>query len=253
MSRETPPPPAPPRRSGSILGALRNNLLAGLIVIAPVGMTVWLVWSLLGWVDSFVWPFVPAAYHPDAIVNRILGNAPGSPQWVVVNIRGVGVVIFVIFTVLVGWVTKGLIGRSLISWGEDLVGRLPFVRSIYSALKQLAESIFSQDDAKFDRMCLVQFPRENTWSVGFIAPPPKGEIHSRLDALWPGDPVVAVYLPSTPNPTTGYLMWCRKSEIIELDMGVEDAAKLVISAGLVYPGDRQQVEAALGLKGDPPE
>ncbi|MBW7922348.1 MAG: DUF502 domain-containing protein [Rubellimicrobium sp.] len=216
-------------------------------------MTVWLVWTLLGWVDSFVWPFVPAAYHPDALVNRILGHDPGSPQWVAVNIRGVGVVIFLVFTVLVGWITKGLVGRSLISWGEDLVARLPFVRSIYSALKQVAESIFAQDDAKFDRMCLVQFPRKDTWSVGFIAPEPRGEIRARLGALWPDDPVMAVYLPTTPNPTTGYLMWCRKSEIIELDMGVEDAAKLVISAGLVYPGDRQQVEAALGLKGDTPE
>lgn len=252
MSRET-PPPSSLRRPGRVLGALRNNLLAGLIVIAPLGMTVWLVWTLLGWVDSFVWPFVPAAYHPDALVNRILGHDPGSPQWVAVNIRGVGVVIFLVFTVLVGWITKGLVGRSLISWGEDLVARLPFVRSIYSALKQVAESIFAQDDAKFDRMCLVQFPRKDTWSVGFIAPEPRGEIRARLGALWPDDPVMAVYLPTTPNPTTGYLMWCRKSEIIELDMGVEDAAKLVISAGLVYPGDRQQVEAALGLKGDTPE
>lgn len=247
MSRDTPPSPVP-RRQGSIFGALRNNLLAGMIVIAPVGLTVWLVWSLLGWVDSFVWPFVPAAYHPDAIVNRILGNTRGSPQWIEVNIRGVGVVIFVIFTVLVGWIAKGLIGRSFIAWGEDLVSRLPFVRSIYSAVKQLAESIFTQGDKKFDRMCLVQFPRLESWSVGFIAPKPKGEVLEKLGALWPDDPVVAVYLPTTPNPTSGFLMWCRQSEIIELDMNVEDAAKLVISAGLVYPGDRQQIEAALGVE-----
>lgn len=251
MSREPPETPAL-RRQASAITALRNNLLAGLIVIAPVGMTVWLVWSLLGWVDSFVWPFVPTAYHPDAIINRIIGNERGSPQWVAVNIRGVGVVVFLLFTILVGWVAKGLIGRSLISWGEDLVRRLPFVRSIYGAVKQVVESIFSQDDAKFDRMCLIQYPRENVWAVAFIAPPPKGEVLTRLNALWPDDPVVAVYLPSTPNPTTGYLMWCRRSEIIELDMSVEEAAKLVISAGLVYPGDRLQVEEELGIKPEQP-
>ncbi|MCC7319578.1 MAG: DUF502 domain-containing protein [Rubellimicrobium sp.] len=210
-------------------------------------MTVWLVWTALGWVDSFVWPFVPAAYHPDAIVNRILGNEPGTPEWISVNIRGVGVVVFLIFTVLVGWVAKGLIGRSMIAWGEDMVGRLPVVRSVYNALKQLAESVFVQGDSKFDRMCLVEFPRKDVWSIGFIAPQPKGEMLARIGALWPGDEVVAVYLPTTPNPTTGYIMWCRKSEIIELDMGMEDAAKLIISAGLVYPGDRQSVERDLGI------
>src|SRR5690606_32715809 len=125
-----------------------NNFLTGIIVIAPIGLTVWLVWSLIGWVDSFVWPFVPAAYHPDAIVNRILGNERGTEDWINVNIRGVGVVIFLLFTVLVGWIAKGLIGRSLIAWGEEMVGRVPFVRSVYNAVKQLAESVFTTGDNK---------------------------------------------------------------------------------------------------------
>ncbi len=236
-----------PRRHGSFLGGLRNNLLTGIIVIAPIGFTVWLVWSLLGWVDSFVWPFVPVAWHPDSIVNRILGNARGSEDWITINIRGVGVVIFLLFTVLVGWIAKGLIGRSFITWGEDMVARVPFVRSVYTAVKQLAESLFSKADGKFDRMCLVEFPRKDQWSIGFIAPPVRGEVLARLSPLWPDDGVVAVYLPTTPNPTTGYIMWCKKSEIIELDMGIEDAAKLIISAGLVYPGDRQTVETQLGI------
>lgn len=242
-----PDAPPPPRRQGSFLAGLRNNFLTGIIVIAPIGLTVWLVWSLIGWVDSFVWPFVPAAYHPDAIVNRILGNERGSEDWININIRGVGVVIFLLFTVLVGWIAKGLIGRSLIAWGEEMVGRVPFVRSVYNAVKQLAESVFTTGDNKFDTMCLVEFPRKDVWSIGFIAPQTRGELLTRLSAIWPDDSVVAVYLPTTPNPTTGYIMWCRKSEIIELDMGIEDAAKLIISAGLVYPGDRQSVETQLGI------
>ncbi len=236
-----------PRRHGSILAGLRTNFLTGIIVILPIALTVWLVWWVLGWVDSFVWPFVPSAYHPDAIVNRILGNERGSADWVTVNIRGVGVVIFLLFTVLVGWIAKGLIGRSLITWGEEWVSRLPVVRSVYNAVKQLAETIFTQGDAKFDRMCLVEFPRKDVWSIGFIAPQTRGEMLDKLSALWPDDPVVAIYLPTTPNPTTGYIMWCRKSDVIELDMGVEDAAKLIISAGLVYPGDRQTVETQFGV------
>lgn len=246
MSRDA-PEPAPYRRHGSFLAGLRNNFLTGIIVILPIGLTVWLVWSLIGWVDSFVWPFVPAAYHPDAIVNRILGNPRGSEDWININIRGVGVVIFLLFTVLVGWIAKGLIGRSLIAWGEDMVSRVPFVRSVYTAAKQLAETVFTKGDSKFDTMCLVEFPRKDVWSIGFIAPQTKGELLVKLSALWPDDAVVAVYLPTTPNPTTGYIMWCKRSEVIELDMGIEDAAKLIISAGLVYPGDRQTVEAQFGV------
>lgn len=220
-----------------ILGALRNNFFAGVVVIAPIGLTVWLIWTAVGWVDSVVMPFVPNYWHPDSTINRLLGNQRGSPDWIEVNIRGVGVVFFLVFTVLIGWVAKGLIGRSLLRTGEDVVSRVPVIRSIYNAVKQISETIFTQTDVKFDRPCLVEFPRKGAWSLAFISSAPKGEIRDRLLSLSPGDEIVSLFRPITPNATTGYVIFVRRAEIIELDMTLEDAAKLVISAGLVYPDE----------------
>ncbi|WP_210529868.1 DUF502 domain-containing protein [Rubellimicrobium arenae] len=234
-------PPRPPRQQHwlvtRILGALRNNFFAGVVVIAPIGLTVWLIWTAVGWVDSWVMPFVPRYWHPDSIVNRMIGNAPGSPDWIEVNVRGVGVVVFLVFTVLIGWIAKGLIGRSLLRSGEDLVGRVPVIRSIYNAVKQISETVFTQSDARFEKACLVEFPRKGAWSIAFISAPLRGEIRHRLIQEFGDDEMVTLFKPITPNATTGYLLFVRRSEIIELDMSLEDAAKLVISAGLVYPGE----------------
>ena len=220
-----------------ILGALRNNFFAGVVVIAPIGLTVWLIWTAVGWVDSVVMPFVPRYWHPDSVINRLLGNEPGSAEWLDVTVRGVGVVFFLIFTVIIGWIAKGLIGRSLLRTGEDVVGRVPVIRSIYNAVKQISETVFTQSDARFERACLVEFPRKGMWSLAFISAPLRGEIRQRLGTDVSDDEIVGLFRPITPNATTGYLLFVRRSEIIELDMSLEDAAKLVISAGLVYPGE----------------
>ncbi len=218
------------RSKPGIFARLRSNFLAGLIIVAPIGMTIWLIWTVVGWVDSWVWPFVPQAYHPEELINRILGREPGNE--ITVNVRGVGVVVFLIFTILVGWIGKGLIGRSFIGIGERLVDRTPVVRSIYNAVKQIAETVFSQRDTSFDKACLVEYPRRGIWAIAFISTNAKGEIDTKLSD---GEPVVTVFLPTTPNPTSGFLLFLPKHDVKPLDMTVEDAAKLVISAGLVYP------------------
>jgi uncharacterized membrane protein len=218
-----------------ILGALRNNFFAGVVVIAPIGLTIWLIWTFAGWVDSVVMPFVPPFWHPESIVNRLLGNHRGSADWIEVNIRGVGVVFFLLFTVIIGWIAKGLVGRSLLRTGEDMVGRVPVIRSIYNAVKQISETVFNSSEARFERACLVEFPRKGMWSVAFISAPLRGEIRQKLEV--DGEEVVGLFRPITPNATTGYLLYVPRSEIIELDMTLEDAAKIVISAGLVYPGE----------------
>ena len=235
-----PPTPPPKQRHWlvtRIFGALRNNFFAGVVVIAPIGLTVWLIWTAVGWVDNVVMPFVPNYWHPDSIVNRWLGHPRGSEDWIEINIRGVGVVVFLVFTVLIGWVAKGLVGRSLLRTGEDVVGRVPVIRSIYNAVKQISETIFTQSDVRFDKPCLVEFPRKGSWSLAFISAPPKGEIRDKLMAVSDGEEIVSLFRPITPNATTGYVLFVPRSEIIELDMSLEDAAKLVISAGLVYPGE----------------
>ena len=214
---------------------MRNNFIAGLVVIAPIGLTLWLIWTVVGWVDSFVWPFVPNAYQPEELLNRFLGyTSPTDPGWIEVNVRGIGVIIFLIFTMLVGWMGKGLLGRSFLRWGEGLVGRMPVVRSIYNGVKQIAETVFAQTETTFDKACLFEYPRKGIWAIGFISTSTKGELVEKADT----GPMTSVFVPTTPNPTSGFLLFFPTKDLIELDMSVEDAAKLVISAGLVYPGEK---------------
>ena len=210
-----------PRRPG-LLSSLRASFLTGLVVIMPVGLTIWLIWTLFGWVDGFVLPVIPARFNPE--------------EYIGINLRGVGVIFFLIFTIVVGWVAKGLIGRSLIRFGESLVERTPVVRSIYSGIKQIAETVFAQSERSFEKACLVQYPRKDIWAIGFISTQAKGEVARRAETM--GD-LISVFVPTTPNPTSGFLLFFPSEDVIELDMSIEDAAKLVISAGLVYPPDRQ--------------
>lgn len=218
-----------PHKRG-ILAGFRGNFLTGLVVVLPVGLTIWLIWKIIGWIDSWVLPFIPYSWHPDTLLNNYLGYE--TP----VSVRGVGVFIFLVFTVFVGWIAKGLIGRSLIGWGERLVDRMPFVRSIYNGLKQIAETVFAQGEGKFDKACLVEYPRKGMWGVGFVSTAAKGEISEKIPV---DDDILTVFLATTPNPTSGFLLYVPRRDVIMLDrIGVEDAAKLIISAGLVYPPDR---------------
>ena len=215
-------PPRKPRR----FAALRSSFLTGLVVIAPVIFTLWLVWTFIGWIDGFVLPFVPHSYQPEALFKRIFG--PDTA----INIRGVGAVFFLLFTTFIGWIAKGWIGRSFIRFAESLVERMPVVRTIYSGVKQIAETVFAQSERSFEKACLVQYPRKDIWAIGFISTDAKGEISASVHTT---KGLTSVFLPTTPNPTSGFLLFVPKEDVIELDMSVEDAAKLVISAGLVYP------------------
>lgn len=210
--------PEPPRKPGPLAG-LRASFLTGIVVIAPVGLTIWLIWSLMGWVDSVVLPLIPSNLRPEHYIG--------------INLRGVGVIIFLIFTIVVGWIAKGLIGKSLIRFAESLVNRMPVVRSIYSGVKQIAETVFAQSERSFEKACLIQYPRKDIWAVGFISTAAKGEVNTKAQT---GSDLLSVFVPTTPNPTSGFLLFFPREDVIELDMSVEDAAKLVISAGLVYPG-----------------
>jgi uncharacterized membrane protein len=173
----------------------------------------------MGWVDSVVLPLIPFSFRPE----RYIG----------INLRGVGVIIFLVFTIVVGWIAKGLIGKSLIVFAESLVDRMPVVRSIYSGVKQIAETVFAQSERSFEKACLIQYPRKDIWAIGFISTSARGEVNAKAES---GSDLLSVFVPTTPNPTSGFLLFFPKEDVIELDMSVEDAAKLVISAGLVYPG-----------------
>lgn len=221
----------PKRRRPGWIAGLRSNFLTGLIIIAPVALTAWLIWTVVGWIDARVWTFVPDAYQPHRYIQSLL-NIELDEQF---DIRGIGVIVFLVFTLLVGWMGKGFVGRSFIRWAEGVVDRMPVVRTIYNAVKQIAETVFNQSNNSFEKACLIEYPRRGIWAIGFISTDARGEVAANAPS---GDHLVSVFLPTTPNPTSGFLLFVPKSDIKELEMSVEDAAKLVISAGLVYPNDK---------------
>ncbi|MFD1795969.1 DUF502 domain-containing protein [Paracoccus aurantiacus] len=230
MTEDLPPlrPERPRRRRSGPISALRASFLTGLIVIAPVGITVWLIWTLTGWMDSWVLPLIPPRWRPENYIG--------------IDLRGLGVVVFLIFTLLIGWIARGWIGRGVIGAGEALVTRMPIIGAVYGGLKQIAETIFTQGDDKFDRACLIEYPRKGLWGLGFVAGNAKGEIARRGTAAGRGN-CLAVFVPTTPNPTSGFLLFVPETDVHILDMSVEDAAKLVISGGLVYPSDNLSISS----------
>lgn len=246
--------PIKPRKRG-IIGGLRANFLTGLVVVAPIAVTLWLIWTVIGWIDGWVLPFIPDSWVPNFDVARFYdwarGNNPEGPHGTsgAVKFPGFGVIIFLIFSVIVGWITKGFLGRSLLKWGEGIVDRMPVVRSVYNGLKQIAETVFAQTDSSFEEACLIEYPRKGIWAIGFVSTQAKGEVRKRTPVE---EPLISVFLPTTPNPTSGFLLFVPESDVIILDMSVEDAAKLVISAGLVYPNDaaRMAKQAAAAAKAE---
>ena len=207
-------------RRGNFTSKLRNNFLTGLAVIIPVFITTYLIWSTIGLVDGWVLPLIPEKYTIDKFIG--------------IDIKGIGVVIFLLFTVIIGSLTKGYFGRTILKSAESLVDRMPVVRSIYNGIKQIAETIFNQSNNSFERACLVEYPRKGIWAVAFVSTKTKGEVNSKLGE---NKDLYSIFLPTTPNPTSGFLLFLPEKDIVFLDMSVEDAAKLVISAGLVTPKD----------------
>ncbi len=222
---------APPRRRAprprpGLGTALRTNFLTGLVVVAPVLITFYIIWGIITFVDAQIVPLVPSVYNPRTYIQY--------------DVPGFGLFIFVVFTTVVGYFTKNLFGRQIVRALEGWVDRMPVVRSIYNALKQIVETILSQSHSSFQKACLIEYPRRGLWSIAFVATRTTGEIPRRA-----GVPeLISVFLPSTPNPTTGFLLFLPAEEVVLLDMTIEEAAKLVISGGLVVPPTREEIEAA---------
>lgn len=225
-TRSNRPSRRPAPRRHTIIGSARNNFLTGLIVVAPVIITIYLTWTIIEFVDARVVPLVPEMYNPRTYIEY--------------DIPGFGLFIFLVFTTVVGYFTRNLFGRQLIRIAEGWVDRLPIVRTIYNALKQIVETILSQSQSSFQKACLVEYPRKGIWAVAFISTDTRGEIPVRTGA----PAMTSVFLPTTPNPTSGFLLFVPTEDVYELDMTVEEAAKLVISAGLVVPPTREEREAA---------
>lgn len=219
---EQQPAPSPFPKRG-IFVRLRAYFLAGILVTMPIVITaVTAVW-LIDFVDSFIIPLIPQRFNPDFYVRDYL-NVP-------IGVPGLGLLILVIGLTLIGWLAAGFIGRFFLRVGEAILDKMPVIRTIYGATKQILETVLAQQSQAFRKPVLVEYPRKGIWAVAFLTADATGQIGRRL-----GDrKMVNIFLPTTPNPTSGFLLIVPEDEIVMLDMSVEEAVKLVISAGIVTP------------------
>jgi uncharacterized membrane protein len=200
-------------------GRLRNYFLTGLVVAGPVAITAYLTWTFVTWVDDLVRPLVPIDYRPETYLPF---KIPGS-----------GLVVAIFALTLLGFLTANLIGRTLVDLGEMVLGRMPIVRAIYRSLKQVFETLFSGSASSFRKVGLVEFPAPGMWSIVLISQSPSADIAASL----PGqEEHISVFLPCAPNPTTGFFFYVPRRAVIEIDMNAEQAATLIMSAGMVQPG-----------------
>ena len=206
------------------MSKIRTYFLTGFIITAPLVITIYLIWTLIEWVDSWVIPYIPEIYNPDTYLP--------------VHVPGFGLLAALFLITIVGFLTANFIGKSIVSWGEKMLGRMPVVRNLYNGLKQIFETVLSDQTASFQEVGLIEYPRKGLWAVVFIATETRGEVDKKLKAK--KIPTVSVFLPTTPNPTSGFLLFVPKSDVLRLNMGVEEGAKLVISAGLVAPEEHQK-------------
>jgi uncharacterized membrane protein len=210
----------------SVAGRVRNYFLTGLVVAGPLLVTAWLTWSFINWVDNLVRPFIPPTYRPETYL-----------PW---PIPGTGLVIAFIALTLLGFLTANLVGRKLVELGESLLSRMPIVRPIYKTMKQIFETLFSKNGSSFRQVALVEFPAPGMWSLVFVSLPPSPDIAAKL----PEGDHVSAFLACTPNPTTGFFFYVLRKDLIVLDITVESAMTLLISAGMVQPDNDAQKSLA---------
>ncbi|GJD44792.1 hypothetical protein AFCDBAGC_2659 [Methylobacterium cerastii] len=234
---QLPPEPdaAGPRPRVSARGRLRTYFLTGIIVAGPLAITAYITWWIITLIDGFVKPLVPASYLPD--------------HYLPFSIPGLGMLIAFVAVTLLGFLTANLVGRSVIEFGEVLLARTPVISGLYKGLRQIFETLFSANGTSFRTVGLVEFPVKGTWSVVFLSAPAAPDVQAALPG-GKGEPTgngggearndyVGVFLPCAPNPTTGFFFYLPRADIIEVGMSVDDAAKLVMSAGVIQPDDPQ--------------
>jgi uncharacterized membrane protein len=217
------PPSAPRPGHGGLAARLRNYFFAGILVTAPIGITVYLVLTFVGIVDGWVTPLIPKQYNPQSYLPF------GLP--------GFGLIVAIVGLILVGALTSNLAGRLFLRLSDRVLARMPVVRGVYGAVKQLTETVVGRNSAAFREVVLIEYPRRGIWSIGFITGVTEGEIQELTEQA-----VVNVFLPTTPNPTSGFLLFVPRRDLVVLSMSVEEGIKMVISGGIVTPPDNRPPE-----------
>jgi uncharacterized membrane protein len=214
---------AEPTHSLHLGARLRGYFLTGLIVVGPMAITLYVVWWFINLVDAWVKPLIPNAYLPETYLPF--------------SVPGIGLIVGVLGLILAGALTANLFGRTIVSHGEMMLDRMPVVRGVYRLFKQIFQTIFSKTGSSFKRVGLIEFPRRGIYCLVFLAGDPPVEVDDKIGA---GHPFITVFMPNGPNPTTGFIVFVPAREVIPLDLAVEDAAKLIVSAGLVGPDQQQE-------------
>lgn len=207
----------------TLMQRFRGYLLAGIIVIAPISITIYLTYIFLTFVDSQVAKMLPKDWHD--IYDSY------------VTLPGVGLLIAIVFFIVVGWLATNILGRFFIRMAEYVVDRMPIIRTLYNAIKQIFETIMASQSDAFREPVMMEYPRKGIWSIGFVTGRSKGEVQRLTD-----DETINVFIPTTPNPTSGYLLFVPKKDLIYLNMTVEQAIKLVVSAGIIIPPDTESAD-----------
>ena len=207
----------------SLSQKLRAYLFAGVLVTAPIFITFYLAWLLVTFVDSQITPLIPAKYNPETYLPFAL--------------PGLGVLVLIIALMLVGAVTAGFVGRLWMRISERVLGQMPIIRNVYSAVKQILETVLAQQSNAFREAVLIEYPRRGMWAVAFITGTTKGEVQNLTE-----EECINVFLPTTPNPMSGFLLFVPRKDMVSLSMSVEEAIKMVISGGIVTPHDRRPKE-----------
>ena len=200
----------------TLLGKLRAYFLAGIVVTAPISITIYLTWTFLQFLDSKITPLIPAAYNPNTYLPF--------------SMPGLGLLIAVVFFVLVGFLARNYFGRLLVRISEYIVERVPVINTVYGAIKQIFETVAASQSDAFKEVVMFEYPRKGIWVMGFVTGRTKGEVQT----LTKGE-TVNVFLPTTPNPTSGFLLFVPKKDITYMEMTVEEGIKMIVSGGIITP------------------
>lgn len=222
--------PPPEKREGlhmSLFAKIRGYFLAGILVTAPITITIYVTWSFLKFVDGKVSSIIPAQYYPETAIP------------------GLGLVIAVAFFIMVGWFARNYLGRIVIQMSEYVVDNMPVIRTMYGAIKQVFETVMGSQSQAFREAVMFEFPRKGIWALGFVTGVAKGETQRLTE-----DEVVNVFFPTTPNPTSGFLLLIPRKDLIPLSMSVEEAIKMIVSGGIITPPDPAEPTAPGGGNGN---
>jgi uncharacterized membrane protein len=217
-----PPEPSPLPRS--LVATVRAYFFTGLLVAGPLAITAYIVWYLIALTDAWVRPLIPEAYNPETYLRF--------------TIPGFGLIAAFFIVTLLGFLTANLVGRALVTFGERVLQGMPFVRSVYNALKQIFETVFKQGGTSFRRVGLIEWPGPGLWSLCLIADGTAGRLASSL----PDGKYLNIFVPCSPNPTTGYFVMMREDLVKEVDISPDEVFKIIMSMGIIQPGVRSALE-----------